>query len=286
MKKLESPLILPPESLCQNWVSNDNFDLNENLTFSFKIKSNNTPDKEIAFGIFLTNSSETDCFGATTIRAGALDYSTKGEIGEGININGGKYTPIYQNNEVDLLLDHVYPYKSTSLCKNQRPFNVLGINSSNKVSILFSSTKNIFKEYQDSYRNVYFDEIIVKDIISEEIVDPLLYESPIFLQIKDNMYVLDFKVGDNVYNIASLDNIVLRFSFENYGKLIKIDIFETGANFYKPLLSKYVDLTLNTIKNLKLGYLIASPLESYDISKQGTLKIENFQIQGKLLNFN
>ena len=55
--KLQSPVILPPESISQNWISKENFDLKENLTFSFKLKSSNTSDKELGFSIFLVNSS-------------------------------------------------------------------------------------------------------------------------------------------------------------------------------------------------------------------------------------
>ena len=72
--KLQSPVILPPESISQNWISKENFDLKENLTFSFKLKSSNTSDKELGFSIFLVNSSNTESFGASTIRSGLTDY--------------------------------------------------------------------------------------------------------------------------------------------------------------------------------------------------------------------
>lgn len=281
-QKLQSPVILPPETLSQNWVSKDNFDLNENLTLSFKIKSNNTSDKELGFGIFLVNSAETDTFGASTIRCGLVDYATKGEIGEAINQNNDKLVVSYQNNEYDLLLDHVYPYQEGSLCKNQNPFNTLGFDNINAFSILFDSTKNFYKEYQDAYKNVYFDEIIVKDLITGLEVDPQTYSNPIFLQVKKDLFVINFELEGKSLDILNLDAYIIRFSFENYGKLFKLDILEPGSSIYKPLVLKYFDLDLKSLKNLKLAYLLASPLESYDMSKQANFEIQDFHIQGKL----
>ena len=121
--KLQSPVILPPESISQNWISKENFDLKENLTFSFKLKSSNTSDKELGFSIFLVNSSNTESFGASTIRSGLTDYSTKGEIGEGFNKNNEKLSLRYNNIQYDFLLDHVYPYSINDLASNQKPFN-------------------------------------------------------------------------------------------------------------------------------------------------------------------
>lgn len=281
-QKLQSPVILPPEALSQNWVSADNFDLAENLTLSFKIKSNNTSDKELGFGIFLVNTPETDVFGASTIRCGLVDYATKGEVGEAIEHNNDKLVVSYGENEYDLLLDHVYPFQERSLCKNQNPFNTSGFDNVNAVSILFDSTKNFYKEYQDAYKNVYFDEVIVKDLNTGLEVDPQTYSNPVFLQVKQDLFVFNFELEGKALDILNLEAYIIRFSFENYGKLFKLDILEPGSSIYKPMILKYFDLDLKSMKNLKLAYLLSSPLESYDMSKQANFEIQNFHVQGKL----
>ena len=180
--KLQSPVILPPESISQNWISKENFDLKENLTFSFKLKSSNTSDKELGFSIFLVNSSNTESFGASTIRSGLTDYSTKGEIGEGFNKNNEKLSLRYNNIQYDFLLDHVYPYSINDLASNQKPFNTEEFQNNNIFSILFDSTKEFYKNQLDFYKNVYFDEVQVKDIVTDQIVDPSTYNCPIFIQ--------------------------------------------------------------------------------------------------------
>ena len=48
-QRLEAPIVLNPDSISQNWVSKNNFDLNENLVISFKVNSFNSADKEIGF---------------------------------------------------------------------------------------------------------------------------------------------------------------------------------------------------------------------------------------------
>lgn len=279
--KLQSPVILPPESISQNWISKENFDLKENLTFSFKLKSSNTSDKELGFSIFLVNSSNTESFGASTIRSGLTDYSTKGEIGEGFNKNNEKLSLRYNNIQYDFLLNHVYPYSINGLASNQKPFNTEGFQNNNIFSILFDSTKEFYKNQLDFYKNVYFDEVQVKDIVTDQIVDPSTYNCPIFIQALQDLYVAEFKTDQN-FDILNLNSVTIRFSFENYGKLFRMDVLEANGTEYKNVCLKYFDLNMRQYRNLKLGYGIASPIMTYNTENIADFTIDTFHIQGKL----
>lgn len=274
--KLESAIVLPPESISQNWVSKDYFDLSVNLTLAFKIKSTNPVSKEAGFGLFLVNSEDTAVFGATTSRGATIDYASKGEVGEAVDIGGIKQEYIYEGENIDLLLDHVYEASSINLCKNQNPFNTIGFENKNIITIFIDSTKSIVKEFQDAYKNIYFDELIVRDFLTEEVTNIDLYNFPCFIQILNNLYICE------LIDILNQQNNILRISFENYGRLIRFDLLENNKLTYSNLIKKYIDLDLRQFNNIRLGYVLTSPVLTYDSEAKADFTLQDFQIQGKL----
>lgn len=258
-QRLEAPIVLNPDSISQNWVSKNNFDLNENLVISFKVNSFNSDDKEIGFGIFLADSESTEVFGATTVRGGLFDYSSKGEVGETIeNLDTG---------DVDLLLDHVYPYNINSLIKNQNLTN-------NIFSIFIVNKVETLNEFQDYYNNVYFDEY-----------DTTSVDSPMLIQFSNTLEITNFKdeTGE-ILDILNLQNYIFRISIINKGTKCKIDILKPGFENYKNISIRDINIGTN-YNNLKIGYSIASPLMTYDISKKinnDNFNILDFHVQGKI----
>ena len=261
-QQLEAPIVLNPDSISQNWVSKNNFDLNENLVISFKVNSFNSADKEIGFGIFLADSESTEVFGATTVRGGLFDYSSKGEVGETIeNLDTG---------DVDLLLDHVYPYNINSLIKNQNLTN-------NIFSIFIVNKIDAFKvdaldEIHDYYNNVYFDGYNTTGV-----------DSPMLIQFGNTLEITNFKdeTGE-ILDILNLQNYIFRISIINKGTKCKIDILKPGFENYKNISIRDINISTN-YNNLKIGYSIASPLMTYDVSKKiNNFNILDFHVQGKI----
>jgi hypothetical protein len=303
-KKLQSPFIVPPESISQNWISKKCFDPTQNITLSFKLKCVNTSDKELGFGIFIVDSPTTDTYGATTARCTDIDYSTKGEVGEVVEKDGDKVEVSWwkeppldegdnpeetlveqpEDPKFDLLLDHVYQQGELILCKNQNAFDYANLRNRNIITVVFDSTKNIFREFQDIYKNVYFDELVVKDFITDEVVDPQTYHCPIFIQILKNLYVLEFKREDGKqYEIFKWDCEIFRLAIQTYGKSLRFDILDTNDTFYTPIATKIVNLDLRDYENLRVGYSLATPNESYDKDKIADFEIVDFHIQGALV---
>ena len=256
-QRLEAPIVLNPDSISQNWVSKNNFDLNENLVISFKVNSFDSTGKEIGFGIFLVDSDSTEVFGATTVRGGVFDYSSKGEVGETIeNLDTG---------DIDLLLDHVYPYNINSLIKNQNLTN-------NIFSIFIVNKVEALDEIQDYYNNVYFDEYDTTDV-----------DSPMLIQFGNTLEITNFKdeTGE-ILDILNLQNYIFRISIINKGTKCKIDILKPGFENYKNISIRDINIGTN-YNNLKIGYSIASPLMTYDISKKiNNFNILDFHVQGKI----
>lgn len=290
MNRVESPLVIPPESISQNWVSKNNFNLNEDLTYSFKLRSSNSSGKELGFYTFLVNDESTGVFAADTARGGLFDYSTKGEVAEGIaDSNGEKF--IVKNNSggnMDLILDHVYTEDKNILVKNQIPFNTPGFINKNTFSVAFFSHKKFLEKTQDIYNNYYFDALDgIKDLYTKEPVNLTDYtdKNIIFVQNGNALYITEFKTPENVtYDILNLDDVIIRFNFENKGEIFKIDILNANTESFLTLVEPVkVDIDIENLNNLKIGYGIGSPLFSYDPNKKADFEIVDFHIQGKLM---
>lgn len=284
MYRFEPPAVLPPESISENWVSKYNFDLNENLSFSFKIISENI-DKELGFSVFLVNDESTLVFGASTARCGLFDYSTKGEVGEGVEKNGSKLQFDINEQKYDFLLDHFYPEDINGLVKNQNAFNTEGFNNKNLISILFVNNKDILKPTAESstyYKNRYFDELTgLKDVETNELCNIDDYDNPILIQAGNNIFLAEFKIDEKL-SIDNLKDYIIKVSIENKGGILKLDVLKPYSKNYQNLIMKEIGLDLSNLNNIKLGYGIATPLVSYDIEKIADFKIIDFHIQGKL----
>lgn len=279
--KSQSPIIIPPEATSKNWVSRDFFNLASQFAATFKLTSQNI-GKEMIFGVFFVDSMSTDPFGATTKRGTLTDYSTKGEVGEGIDIDGEKLVLNFENTEYDLLLDHVYPYNVTSLVRNQIPINTEGLNPLNEVSIIFDSTRSYISKVEDNYGNSYFDELECYDVISKERVtqnDLANYQYPLFIQRKNIFYI--YEMGD--IDILNIRNVSFRIIIENFGNKLKMDILYPEKTEFDKMFDLDINLELGNRAFMRFGYCLTTPVISYDVDKIANLEIGNLTLQGKIL---
>lgn len=276
VKKYQSPIVIPSNSISQNWVSKDCFDLNKTFSINFKLNHTNPSDKELSFGIFLIDSPDTKVFNATTARGTVLEYASKGELAEQV-----KELPTVKdknNNICDFLLDHVYPLDINGLIKNNKPFNGPNMPNPNIVTVVFDAHKHIIKNYKDYDSNDYFPKYSLKDYNTGEIVDISTYENPVFIQVLKEYFLLDFPL-----NILNVQNHTIRLTFENFGQSIKIDLLNPYESNYTNIGSReFLNLDIALYNNIRLGYSLTSPTETYDSSLKADFNIVNFHIQGKL----
>lgn len=294
--KFESPIVLPPESVSKTFVIREPFELKQSFAIAVQLYSNFTPktsnqiDKgELAFSIFLTDAEDAHTFGASAGRCGWCDYSTKGEIAEGImNNKGKKLSEITTSGDVmlgpgDLLLDHVYLEDEKFLVRNQQP----GIKSI--FSLMFISDKTFFNEINDKFGNLYYDKITdadgkVIDFLSGELKSIDDYQTPVLVHFKsktgeDIFNVFDFIFEDEPIDITNMGYLTFRILFENYGSLFTLEIMRPGENFYRPCISKQINHNLYGNNNLRFGFGQFTPLFSYDTNKIVDFNYHIIQIQ-------
>lgn len=309
-KILQSPIILPPESISKNTITRQAFSLGRAFAVTFQISSNNLKliatesidengeiiteytsepdtDKELGFSIFLTDDTDAHTFGASAGRCGWIDYSTKGEVAEGINNNGDKVIIDFEDNstksDLDLLLDHVYPENINNLVKNQTP----GLKSI--FSMLFLSNKTFFNSVTDVYGNLYYDSLIVDadgnvtDFLTGELKPISEYQAPVIIQysIGENIHymVYDFIFEDKPIDILNINYYTFRLLFENHGGILTLEIRKPGETFYRPCMTKELPYNYYGNHNIRFGFGQFTPLFSYDIDKKANFNIHNIQLQ-------
>lgn len=311
-KILQSPIILPPETISKNTITRQAFSLGRTFAVTFQISSSNLkliatestdengeiivkytsePDtnKELGFSIFLTDDADAYTFGASAGRCGWIDYSTKGEVAEGINDSGNKVIVDFDdetgniNTNLDLLLDHVYPENINNLVKNQTP----GLKSI--FSMLFLSNKTFFNAVTDAYSNLYYDSLIVDvngnvtDFLTGELKPISEYQAPVVIQysIGENIHymVYDFIFEDNPIDILNINYYTFRLLFENHGGILTLEIMKPGETFYRPCMAKELPYNYCGNHNIRFGFGQFTPLFSYDIAKKANFNIHNIQLQ-------
>lgn len=286
-EKAQSPIVLPPETLSQNWISKRTFDSSEDIIFSFEPKII-TGDKEATFGVFLVDSLSTKIFGGTTIKGGLYDYSTKGEIGEGLDINGQKYQITIDGQIYDLLLDHVYPNDEQDLVNNQKPFNYNGFNNPYLFSIFFDSTKNFYKTIIDNFGNQYFDPIYPINLLTNEIIEDIdTLQAPMLIQVRNQLYVVDMVFDGLPLPLLNFKNYTVRFILKDNGRILNCSLLKPNETNYNDFFTKEINANLNDANNLRLGFGITSPVISYDKNKKAADKpadlLRYFTLQGSHL---
>lgn len=311
-KILQSPIILPPESISKNTITQQAFSLGRAFAVTFQISSSNLKliatestdengeiiteytsepdtDKELGFSIFLTDDTDARTFGASAGRCGWIDYSTKGEVAEGINDSGNKVIIDFEdetgniNTNLDLLLDHVYPENVNNLVKNQTP----GLKSI--FSMLFLSNKTFFNAVTDIYGNLYYDSLIVDtdgnvtDFLTGELKPISEYQAPVVIQysIGENIHymVYDFIFEDKPIDILNINYYTFRLLFENHGGILTLEIMKPGETFYRPCMTKELPYNYYGNHNIRFGFGQFTPLFSYDIDKKADFNIHNIQLQ-------
>lgn len=312
-KTLQSPIILPPETLSKSIITQNAFSLGAAFAVTFQLSSSNIkivstetttesgeiiteyvsqPDtnKELAFSIFLTDEEDARTFGASAGRCGWIDYSTKGEVAEGVyDSDGNKLVIDYEDengeitSDLDLLLDHVYPENENILVKNQSP----GIKSI--FSMLFLSNKTFFDKVTDAYGNVYYDQLAtddsgnVTDFLTGETKAISEYQAPVIVQytIGNTVYntVYDFIFEDNPIDILNINYLTFRLLFENHGGIITMEIMKPGETFYRPCMRKVMSHNYYGNHNIRFGFGQFTPLFSYDIDKKADFNVHNIQLQ-------
>lgn len=311
-KILQSPIILPPESISKNTITQQAFSLGRAFAVTFQISSSNLKliatestdengeiiteytsepdtDKELGFSIFLTDDTDARTFGASAGRCGWIDYSTKGEVAEGINDNGNKVIIDFKdetgniNTNLDLLLDHVYPENINNLVKNQTP----GLKSI--FSMLFLSNKTFFETVNDVYGNLYYDSPIVDtdgnvtDFLTGELKPISEYKVPVIIQYSNgkNIHytVYDFIFEDNPIDILNINYYTFRLLFENHGGILTLEIMKPGETFYRPCMTKELPYNYYGNHNIRFGFGQFTPLFSYNINKKANFNIHNIQLQ-------
>ena len=298
---LQSPIILPPETISKSFITNEAFALSQSFAVTLQLHSENVKittteatsssiieldnDKELAFSIFLTDAEDARTFGASAGRCGWTDYSTKGEVSEGISAaTGKKLTVNYEDNQnIDLLLDHVYTENEQFLVKNQTP----GIKS--VFSMLFINKKEFFNEVVDAYGNTYYDKLIdadgnVIDFLTGESKSLQEYQSPVIIQHKTNIgvdsyTVFDFIFEDEAVNIVNMGYLTFRLLFENHGGIVTLEIMRPGETFYRRCMSKELGYNFYGNKNLRFGFGQFTPIFSYDKDKVANFSCHNIQLQ-------
>lgn len=313
---LQSPIILPPEAVSKSLITSEAFALSQSFAVTLQLHSENVKvttteteyeienadgttsteivtsvvtepdnDKELAFSIFLTDAEDAYTFGASAGRCGWTDYSTKGEVSEGIAMaDGEKLSVNYGNNQnIDLLLDHAYTENEQFLVKNQTP----GIKS--VFSMLFINKKEFFNEVKDAYGNAYYDKLLdsngnVTDFLTGESKSIQEYQSPVIIQHKtnsgtDSYTVFDFIFDGEPVNIVNMNYLTFRLLFENHGGIITLEIMRPGETFYRRCMSKELGYNFYGNKNLRFGFGQFTPILSYDKDKVANFSCHNIQLQ-------
>lgn len=313
---LQSPIILPPETVSKNLITSKAFALSQSFAVTLQLYSENVKittteteyeventdgtttteiitsvvtepdnDKELAFSIFLTDATDAHTFGSSAGRCGWVGYSTKGEVSEGISTpNGEKLTVNYGGNQnIDLLLDHVYTENEEFLVKNQTP------EIKSVFSMLFINKKEFFNEVKDAYGNVYYDKLVdangnVTDFLTGESKSLEEYRSPVIIQHKtnngtDSYTVFDFIFEDEPVNIVNMNYLTFRLLFENHGGIITLEIMRPGETFYRRCMTKELGYNFYGNKNLRFGFGQFTPILSYDKDKVANFSCHNIQLQ-------